>query len=227
MQLTELKGIGPKTEEIFGKAGIHNVMDLLFFFPRDYEVFQPPETIGEIGYRTFATLRGVFIQGVFERRVKKLTISQVNFRDETGENLRVVWFNAPFIKNTVQAGVPYVIRGRISRKYGQLQMDQPRVYTLAEYDRIEGSMQPVYPLTKGLTNPLMVRTMRQALETAEFSRIDEEEMIPLSVRRRYRLCSRCMAVQNLHFPENRESFDEAARRMAFEEIFLFIYIRLH
>ena len=222
MQLTELKGVGPKTQETFEKAGIHDVMDLLFCFPRDYEIFTSPVTIGEIGYKTFATLRGVFVQGVFERRVNKLTISQVNFRDETGATIRAVWFNSPFIKNAVQAGVPYVIRGRISRKYGVLQIEQPRVYSLADYDHLEGNLQPVYSLTKGLTNAFMVRCIRQALETNEFSRIDEEEMIPMAIRREYGLCSRCYAVRNLHFPESREAFSEARKRMAFEEIFLFI-----
>ena len=223
MQLTELKGVGEKTREIFEKAGIHDVMDLLFTFPRDYEIFYPPITIGEIGYRNFAAIRGVFIQGAFERRVKKLTITQADFRDEIGETIRVTWFNAPFIKNTVKAGVPCILRGRVSRKYGVRQMDQPRVYSLAEYDKLEGQLQPVYPLSKGLTNALMIRSVRQALETPEFSRIDEEEMIPLAIRREYGLCSRGWAVRNLHFPQDRDAFSEATKRMAFEEIFLFIY----
>ena len=224
MELTELKGIGPKTRDIFDKAGIHDVMDLLFWFPRDYETFSSPVTIGEIGYRTFATLRGVFLQGVFERRVKKLVISQADFRDEIGGMIRVVWFNAPFMKQKIQAGTPYVIKGRVSRKYGVLQIDQPKVYTLAEYDQLEGTMQPVYSLPKGVSNAGMIRTIRQAFETAEFARIDEEEMIPLKIRRENGLCSRGFAVRNLHFPQSSEAYADAATRMAFEEIFLFLYI---
>ena len=224
MELTELKGIGPKTRDIYEKAGIHDVMDLLFWFPRDYEIFSRPVTIGEIGYRTFATVRGMFLQGVFERRVKKLVISQADFRDEIGGTIRVVWFNAPFMKQKIQAGTPYVIKGRVSRKYGVLQIDQPKVYTLAEYDQLEGTMQPVYPSLKGVTNAGVVHAIHQALDTKEFARIDEEEMLPLQVRTEHGLCSRCFAVRNLHFPQSKEAYADAARRMAFEEVFVFLYI---
>ena len=224
MRLTELKGIGEKTEQLMEKAGIHDVMDLLFLFPRDYEIFSAPCCVGEIGCRSFAAVRGVFIQDVNERRAKKLLISQSIFKDETGATIRAVWFNAPFIKNTVKAGVPCVLRGRISRKYMIPQIDQPRVYTLAEYDRLEGTMSPVYPLSKGLTNALLTRAVKQALQTEELYRIDEEEFLPASVRMQYGLCKRSIAVRDLHFPSDRESFIRAQKRMSFEEIFLFIYL---
>ncbi|MBQ9031723.1 MAG: ATP-dependent DNA helicase RecG [Parasporobacterium sp.] len=224
MQLTQLKGIGKKTEELLEKAGIHDVMDLLFLFPRDYEVFYPPLTIGEIGYKTFATIRGVFTQEITERRVKKLSISQGVFQDEAGGSVRVVWFNAPFIKNTVKTGVPYVLRGRVSRKYQARQIDQPRLYSLAEYDLLEGNLQPIYPLTKGVSNQLITKCVRQALQTEAFARIDEQDFIPESVRREYGLMLRSSAVRNLHFPEDKEAYQKAVQRMSFEEIFLFIYL---
>ena len=224
MRLTELKGIGEKTEQLMEKAGIRDVMDLLFLFPRDYEIFSEPCAIGEIGCRSFAAVRGVFLQDISERRVKKLLISQSIFKDEAGASVRVVWFNAPFIKNTVREGVPCVLRGRISRKYMVPQIDQPRVYSLAEYDRLEGTMSPVYPLSKGLTNALLTRAVKQALLTEELFRIDEEEFLPESVRKEYGLCRRSVAVRDLHFPPDREAFLRARRRMSFEEIFLFIYL---
>ena len=224
MRLTELKGIGEKTESAFISAGIQNVMDLLFLFPRDYEQFCPPETIGEIGTKSFVTLRGTFAQGVFERKTPKISILQATFKDEVGDSIRLVWFNTPFIKNKIAPGAPYVIRGRVSRKYGTSQIDQPKVYTLAEYDQIQGSMQPVYSIAKGLTNNIILKAVRQALEMPDFLLIDIEDFIPKSIRKRCNLLRRSSAVRNMHFPASRESFAEAASRMAFEEIFLFIYL---
>ncbi|MCD3361356.1 hypothetical protein G8T83_00660, partial [Clostridium botulinum D/C] len=32
-----LKGIGPKTKELLNKCGIYKILDLLLYFPRDYE----------------------------------------------------------------------------------------------------------------------------------------------------------------------------------------------
>ena len=104
------------------------------------------------------------------------------------------------------------------------QPDRSAVYTLAEYDQIQGSMQPVYSITKGLTNNIILKAVRQALEMPDFLLIDIEDFIPESIRKRYNLLRRSSAVRNMHFPASRESFAEAASRMAFEEIFLFIYL---
>ncbi|MCF0230405.1 MAG: ATP-dependent DNA helicase RecG, partial [Parasporobacterium sp.] len=224
MRLTELKGIGTKTEELFINAGIHDVMDLLLLFPRDYEEFNPPTAICEIGYRNFAVLKGVFTREISERRGGKVTVSQTVFRDEAGDSIRAFWFNAPFIKNSIKAGVPCIIRGRISRKFNTPQIDQPRVYSLAEYDRLQGDMQPVYSLPRGISNALMIKAIRQALETSEFLRLDQEDIIPGAVRQEAGLMRRSTAVKNMHFPENRDAFGRAAKRMAFEEIFVFLYL---
>ncbi len=224
MRLTQLKGIGEKTEAAFVNAGILNVTDLLFFFPRDYELFCPPETICEIGMKSFVTLRGTFAQGVFERKTPKISILQATFKDEVGDSIRTAWFNAPFIKKKIVPGVPYIIRGRVSRKYGTNQIDQPKVYTLAEYDQIQGSLQPVYSIPKGLSNNIISKAVRQALETPDFLLTDVEDFIPKSVRKKYNLSRRSSAVKNMHFPADQQAFADAISRMSFEEIFLFIYL---
>ena len=123
MELTSLKGIGEKTAELFGKLGCSTVEELLEFFPRDYEVFFPPVTIGEIGYRTFATIRGVFTQSVFQRRIKKMTLTTAQFKDEVGGSIRVCYFNAPFMKDAIHPGELTILRGRISRK--QIRSSRP------------------------------------------------------------------------------------------------------
>ena len=37
--LTELKGIGEKTEKLFAKVGVTNVGELLSYYPRTYETY--------------------------------------------------------------------------------------------------------------------------------------------------------------------------------------------
>ena len=222
MELTALKGIGSKTEEYFEKLGVHSQEELLEFFPRDYELFFPPVTVGEIGYKTFAAVRGVFTQDLFQRRVKKMTITTAQFKDEIGKTIKVTWFNAPFMKDAVHPGQLYILRGRVSRKYGVLQLNQPKVYTPEEYAKKMNSMQPVYPLTKGLSSNLIAGAVRQAMEGDAFAKLDKEDPIPGEVRIKYGLCKKSYAVSNLHFPESKEAYMAGAVRMSFEEIFLFI-----
>ncbi len=223
MELTELKGIGVKTKEYFSKLGINSVEELLEFFPRDYELFFAPTSIGEIGYKTMATIKGVFNQSLFERKSGKLKITSSEFQDEVGQKIRVVWFNAPYVKQTYSPHVPYIIRGRISRKFGVKQIDQPRVYTVDEYRALMGQMMPVYPLTKGLSNTFIIKALKAALETDCFTNIDKADPIPALIRDKYGLTSKSEAIKNLHFPKDQISYQKALIRMSFEEIFLFIY----
>ena len=46
--ITELKGIGEKTSLPFAKVGIHTVLDLLEYYPRDYEIYEEPVELTEI-----------------------------------------------------------------------------------------------------------------------------------------------------------------------------------
>lgn len=222
MELTSLKGIGEKTAELFHKLGCSTVEELLEFFPRDYEIFFPPVTIGEIGYRTFATIRGVFTQSVFQRRIKKMTLTTAQFKDEVGGSIRVCYFNAPFMKDAIHPGELVILRGRISRKHGVLQIDQPKIYTPDEYMALMGQMQPIYPLTKGLSNAAITKAVRSALDTEAYFQLDQNDLIPSQIRKRYGLCTKSEAVKNLHFPMDDGAFSRAAVRMSFEEIFLFI-----
>ncbi|MBR5932142.1 MAG: ATP-dependent DNA helicase RecG [Lachnospiraceae bacterium] len=222
MELTALKGIGEKTGELFHKLGISNVEELLQFFPRDYELFTPPVTIGEIGFRTFATIRGTFTQSLFQRRIKKMTITTAQFKDDVGGQIRVCYFNAPFMKDAITPGELYILKGRVSRKRGILQIDQPKIYKPLDYADLLGTMQPIYPLTKGLSNAAITKAVRQAFATDCFAKLDEEDILPEKVKTRYGLCRKSEAVRNLHFPGSEQAFSTAAMRMSFEEIFLFI-----
>ncbi len=222
MKLTELKGIGAKTEELFAKIGVESVEDLLEFFPRDYEFFNAPTTIAEIGYKTFATIRGMFLQSAFTRKTGRVELTTATFKDEIGGSIKVAWFNAPYMAKTLNPGELYILRGRVSRKYGVLQMDQPKVFTPAEYMKVMNGMQPVYNLTKGLTNSLIAKAVSQAFDTPAYFAACAADPVPESIAAREGLCPRSEAIKNLHFPKNEEAFRAAATHMSFEEIFLFI-----
>ncbi len=44
-------------------------------------------------------------------------------------------------------------------------MEQPKIYTITQYQELSDSLQPVYALTKGLTNNLVRKMEKQALES--------------------------------------------------------------
>ena len=99
--------------------------------------------------------------------------------DTTGK-LPVVWFNAPYLKNTLKKGSCFIFRGKISRKKGHLEMEHPEIFTPAAYEEILHSMQPIYGLTAGLTNKLIIKLMHQILDEQSL----QTEFLPEDVYKR-------------------------------------------
>lgn len=122
----------------------------------------------------------------------------------------------PFLKNALRLGTRYVFRGRLVNKRGWL-LEQPKMYTLAQYKELQGTLQPIYPLTKGLTNNTVTKAVAQALE--KYSAGLEKEYIPDYIRKRYSLAEHNFSVVNIHFPKTMEEYVQARHRLAFEEFF--------
>ena len=64
----------------------------------------------------------------------------------------LTWYNMPYLKTTLKPDVPYIFRGRVVRKRGRLTMEQPEVYSPADYGKLLTALHPVYGQTKGLGN---------------------------------------------------------------------------
>ena len=94
------------------------------------------------------------------------------------------------------------------------------MYTRSQYSEIEGTMQPIYPLTKGLSNKTVANAVHQALE--KFDAGLEKEYIPGYVRQKNELAEHNYAVVNIHFPKSMEDYIQARKRLTFEEFFLFV-----
>lgn len=114
-------------------------------------------------------------------------------------------------------GVRYILRGKIERRGGQLQLQQPNIYTREEFYRQVGKLQPIYPLTSGLSNKAVTKALALALKEGE----DLQEYLPADIRKRQKLLPYKKALQQIHFPVNREEMMTARRRLVFDELFLY------
>lgn len=79
-------------------------------------------------------------------------------------------------------------------------------------------LKPVYPLTEGLSAKTIEKAVRQALESLPFFK----ETLPPAIRSKYHLAEYHFALEQIHFPENREQMLLARRRLVFDEFYLFI-----
>lgn len=214
-----LNGIGPKTEAAFKKAGIMTVEQLVWTFPRGYDTYSPVITVEE-GRTLEDGERAAFCLRVdaplANRHVGRMSITAGQGSDITGR-LRMTWFHMPYLKNSIHAGDTYVFCGQIKHTGQQLLIEQPAVFAVSAYEKLTETPQPVYLLPAGLTNKLMVKAVRQALDGLELS----ADYLPEDIRREYSLAEFHYALEKIHFPGNLEELSIARKRLAFDEFFLF------
>ena len=223
MKITELKGIGEKYAQLLGRLSVYTVEDLVGLYPRDYELYQEPAFISTLSPDYENT--NVVIDGVVSKKINvyhtgKLAVISTFINDENGDRIKCTWFNMPFLKSSLKLGMRYIFRGRFVIKNGIKILEQPQMYTRSQYSEIEGTMQPIYPLTKGLSNKTVANAVHQALE--KFDAGLEKEYIPGYVRQKNELAEHNYAVVNIHFPKSMEDYIQARKRLAFEEFFLFV-----
>lgn len=221
MELTEeisaLKNVGQKRTELLNKVGIYTVFDLLEYIPRDYTDRSRITPLSEVSAGEEYTVRAkiktkpeVFIKG-------RLRLTRVTVSDGTA-SAAIIWFNQPYLKNTLMQGAEYLITGKAEIYQNRLTFAAPDFEPVREEKSINtGRIVPKYHLTKNLNQKLLRRLIFDALTELE-PQIDE--FMPQNLRDRYNLCSRAFALKNIHFPETDEAFFQARRRLVFDELFM-------
>ena len=215
--LHTLKGVGPKTEALFARLGIIDTDSLVHYYPRTYDIYEAPAEIRSLEESTVAAITATVTTGVYINKVRNLQVVTTTVADHTGR-LPVTWFNMPYLRSTLKKGSVFVLRGRIARKNGKLQMEHPEIFTPAAYEEILHSLQPIYALTSGLSNKTIVKLLHQALEDGSL----HQEYLSQEYRERYHLADCNFALSAIHFPKNMQELIAARRRLVFDEFLLFI-----
>ena len=58
-KISSLKGIGEKTEKLFQKIGVDTVEDLIRYYPKGFEIFEDPISVGEVEEGKVCTVAGM------------------------------------------------------------------------------------------------------------------------------------------------------------------------
>ncbi|WP_337605997.1 ATP-dependent DNA helicase RecG [Claveliimonas sp.] len=215
----ELKGIGEKTEKLFWKLGIRTVGDLIRYYPRAYDIYEEAVPISEAEEGRVQTVTGAIYGKVQVSGNRAMQVTSLYVKDLTG-TLKVIWFRMPFLRTTLSRGGVITLRGMIVRRRDVLVMEHPEIfYPSGKYEEKRGTMQPVYPLTAGLSNNTVMKAVKQALESLPL----EREPLPEHIRLKYHLAEYNYALRGIHFPEDKEVFCHARKRLVFDEFAAFIY----
>lgn len=209
-----LSGVGPARAEYFEKLGVKTVNDLLRLYPRRYEdignIIDIAKLCAHRGEKV--TLRGTVCGAVTEKRLSGgRLLAGVPICDDSGA-VNLTFFNNRFIKSSLRYGTSYYFYGKAAES-GPPVIYNPEIYReLPENARFL----PVYPLTSGLSQSFMRKTVSQALKIAEFC-----EPLHDDIREKYSLCGILDAITKIHKPQSMNDIAVSRRRLIFEELLYF------
>jgi len=212
------KGVGPKISSLLSRLGIETVKDLIYYFPRTYEDRTSPKLLIDLvpGQDSIIKVRVVSIKA--SRTKRNFSIVKALVEDSSG-SVPVIWFNQPFLVRIIKKGTKLLIAGRLERDpYSSQMVIIPRDYEVLTEASIVDPIVPRYSLTEGITNKMLRRMMRSALD----KHLDElSDRLPADVLKKYKLGELKESIQNIHFPSEMGQIEKARHRLAFEELLMF------
>lgn len=206
-----LKGVGTKRQVALNKLGINTINDLLTYFPRRYDDLSIKDPSSAVDGQK-VTVKGLVIAPpmltYFGRKRSRLV-----FRLRINDQIYTVsFFNQPWLKREIQPNSELIVFGTYNRARNQIQgMKILNAQTSNAFDSI-------YPANKEVKQATIKSLVKLAYETYHDQIVD---IIPASLRAKYRLESFSDTIRNIHFPESPKAAQRAFRTAKFMEFFLF------
>jgi ATP-dependent DNA helicase RecG len=224
-----VKGVGPHRAEALAKAGVRTVEDLLHHLPLRYEDRRHFARIAELRPGMKIAVAGtIAVAGL--RRARRMSLYEIRL-DDGGGRLKALWFNQPFLKDTLQKGTRVVLFGAVERdSYGGagVMMSSPQWEVVEDEDAPGVHTGRIVPVYERL-GPLSGKVLRRVLTLLARDIPDAlDDPMPPDLRARLCVVGRGEALRRLHLPGPDEDVDllnaargEAHRRLILEELFLF------
>ena len=210
--VTDLKGVGTKTAAALGSLEIYSIYDLLYYFPFRYDELQtiPLDQIMD-GQKVM--LKGVVATEAFVSRFgyKK---SRLSFKLRIDHDVVMVnFFNQPWLKEKIEVGKEVAVYG----KYNISRQSLAGFKFIAAKENNSG-MAPIYSVNRHLRQKKLIDFINIALDKY-LPAVDD--VVPVDIRRKYRLLPEKNIVQKMHHPQNFNESQIAKRSAIFREFFIF------
>jgi len=206
-----LKGVGSARGEKYRKLGITTPYELIYHIPRAYLDYRCHVPVQQAVINEYNVLKLTIFRKMPPQRVRGgLVICKAAATDGIDDILIVVYNNV-YGFHALKEGETYYMYGKVTGNFLRKEITSPVYISASEKVLI----QPVYPLTQGLSANMVRTNMRQALDLMKESPF---ETLPEHILRKYDLCPLMYALENIHFPESDEAAEISRRRLAFDEL---------
>ena len=228
LSISKIPGIGRYYEYKLRKLNVNTVEDLIYHFPFRYDDFSQIKTIENIQTEEIVSIQGAIrqIKNVRTRSGKFITVATV--ADQSG-TVEVVWFNQPYLTQTLKAGMQISLSGKIQFEGFRAKLISPSYEVLrSNTSQIEsninqgqplhtGRLVPIYPETEGVSSKWLRAKIAKILP--EYI-TRQKDFLPKEIIARQKLTSLENALNFIHFPKSNLEITKSRKRLAFDELFL-------
>lgn len=208
-----LKGIGEKKEKLLSNLGIKTVEDLIYYFPVNYEDRSRFTNLRDAADGELASFK-VRVKGnpTSYRPRRGMNIIKVAVTDGT-DTAYLTFFNQNYRYSQFKDGDEIYVSGKPKTVGIVKEFNTPVVSKKLGGSGGIGSINPVYPLTKGLSNKEVKKFVKESLKS-----IEEIPDIPEYIKEKYGLRDIHSSIISLHFPQDREDYLTARNTLSFSEL---------
>lgn len=211
--ISSVKGVGEKTSVVFRDIGINTVEDLIHYYPRTYEKFENITAIKDVISGERNAVYGCLISDAKMLRFSGKTMITAYARDKDGNSIEIKYFNANYLLKILKRGSFYVFRGYVKAVGARYMMTQPQMYKLDEYEKLQGTIGPIYSSTKDLSAARIAKNIQNCIDV----RNEYEEYLSSDEMAEGNMLGLAESLYNIHMPGNEEMLYKARRRLVFEE----------
>ena len=212
-----IKGVGEQRAKALARLGVRTLGDLLNYFPRAYEDRTAVRPIAELALDETACVRAMVAAEPRLTRVRRgLDLVKLRIVDESG-SADVTFFNQSYIRDQLVPGESYVFYGKAGGNLLRKTFTNPVFEREDRAGTVTGRILPLYRLTHGISNKLVVSAVECALNACGDML---PELLPAEITERYELAKVGFTYRNIHFPSDPHSLELAKRRIAFENLFV-------
>ena len=213
MELTKIKGVGPKTLSLLNKLNIEDIDDLIRYYPYRYN-FYKPMNLFEVNEEDTAIISGT-ITSIPKVSYIKRNFNRLSFTFETNNiNCNVAIFNRAYLSTHLSIGKQITLIGKYNKLKNSFTASDIKLYPLYKTE-----VEPVYHLVSGINRT----TVKKCIDNALMSIDEVNEIVPELISDRYELMKTLDAIKEIHNPTTPSNLKKARIKLKYEELFEFMF----
>lgn len=208
--IDKIKGVGPKIKKELNKLNIRTTYDLVRFFPHSFEQFKLEDVSSKNNLQVI-TFKVKIISDLKVTKYNNKVIVMFSVLTTNNLILKATAFNQEFLNKTYKQDDVVYIKGKLEFYNKKIVIN--KVININSFETIK----PKYNL-ENIKDGLLHKVFNDIFEN---NKVNIYENLPYNIINKYNLISRYQSFSNIHLVKSINDYNDAIKRMKFEEAYLF------